>query len=95
MTAAPVVLPPLDGQQAQAWDTLMAVAADLGRGWTLIGGQMAASRTTVGCGPGRGPRDTAPVAATSSRTASNTRSGLPLARSRLRHNVSTVGPDPN
>ena len=38
--AAVVVLPPLDGQQAQAWDTLMAVAEDLGTGWTLIGGQM-------------------------------------------------------
>ena len=34
MTAAPVVLPPLDGQQAQARDTLMAVAEDLGAGWT-------------------------------------------------------------
>lgn len=33
-------LPPLAGQQAQAWDTLMAVADDLGEGWTLIGGQM-------------------------------------------------------
>ena len=33
--AAVVVLPPLDGQQAQAWDTLMAVAEDLGTGWTL------------------------------------------------------------
>ena len=29
MTAAAVVLPLLDGQQAQAWDTLMAVADDL------------------------------------------------------------------
>lgn len=38
--AAVVVLPPLDGQQAQACDTLMAVAEDLGTGWTLIGGQM-------------------------------------------------------
>ena len=35
--------------------------------------------------------DTAPVAATSSRTASKTRSGAALARSRFRHNVSTVG----
>ena len=54
MTAAPVVLPPLDGQQAQAWDTLMAVAADLGRGWTLIGGQMVllhqAERSPAGAG---------------------------------------------
>lgn len=40
MSAAAVVLPPLEGQQAQAWDTLMAVAEDLGEGWTLIGGQM-------------------------------------------------------
>lgn len=40
MTAAAVVLPPLEGQQAQAWDTLMAVADDLGEGWTLTGGQM-------------------------------------------------------
>ena len=40
MTSPAVVLPPLEGQQAQAWDTLMAVAGDLGEGWTLIGGQM-------------------------------------------------------
>ena len=40
MTAPAVVLPPLEGQQAQAWDTLMAVAGNLGEGWTLIGGQM-------------------------------------------------------
>lgn len=40
MTAPAVVLPPLEGQQAQAWNTLMAVADDLGEGWTLIGGQM-------------------------------------------------------
>ena len=40
MSAAAVVLPALAGQQAQAWDTLMAVADDLGDGWTLIGGQM-------------------------------------------------------
>ena len=35
-----VVLPALTGKQALAWDALMAVAADLGEGWTLIGGQM-------------------------------------------------------
>ena len=40
MIAPAVVLPPMEGQQAQAWDTLMAVAGDLGEGWTLIAGQM-------------------------------------------------------
>ena len=40
MTSAPVLLPALSGQQAQAWDALMSVAGSLGEGWTLIGGQM-------------------------------------------------------
>ena len=39
MTTPVVVLPALTGKQALAWDALMAVAADLGEGWTLIGGQ--------------------------------------------------------
>ncbi len=40
MTSAPIGLPALSGQQAQAWDALMSVAGSLGEGWTLIGGQM-------------------------------------------------------
>ena len=42
-----VVLPALTGKQALAWDALMAVAADLGEGWTLIGGQMVERAVTV------------------------------------------------
>ncbi len=35
-----IVLPPLTGEQAAAWDALAALAPELGDGWTLIGGQM-------------------------------------------------------
>ena len=54
--AAVVVLPPLDGQQAQAWDTLMAVAEDLGAGWTAglgrsaDGGQQRCTRAVPSIG---------------------------------------------
>ena len=55
MTAPVVVLPGLAGQQAQAWNTLLALAEDLGEGWTLIGGQMVllhqAERQPAGAGP--------------------------------------------
>ncbi len=54
MTTPVVVLPALTGKQAQAWDALMAVAEDLGEGWTLIGGQMVllhqAERQPAGAG---------------------------------------------
>jgi len=53
-----VVLPVLTGKQALAWDALMAVAADLGEGWTLIGGQMVllhqAERRPAGADPASG-----------------------------------------
>jgi len=52
------VLPVLTGKQALAWDALMAVAADLGEGWTLIGGQMVllhqAERRPAGADPASG-----------------------------------------
>ncbi len=58
MTTPVVVLPVLTGKQALAWDALMAVAADLGEGWTLIGGQMVllhqAERRRAGAGPASG-----------------------------------------
>ena len=40
MSGMPIMLPALSGLQARAWDTLVNVAASLGEGWTLIGGQM-------------------------------------------------------
>ncbi|MXW89424.1 MAG: hypothetical protein F4Z54_07885 [Acidimicrobiaceae bacterium] len=53
-----VVLPVLTGKQALAWDALMAVTADLGEGWTLIGGQMVllhqAERRPAGADPASG-----------------------------------------
>ena len=58
MTAPVVVLAGLTGQQAQAWNTVLALAGDLGGDWALVGGQMVllhqAERQPAGSGPADG-----------------------------------------